>query len=94
MSPERADRLQAVVWTGPGLAILWLPGPILAPLLLAAILAYICDPLVERLEGWRVARTIGVMIVMPLAPPASAALLIGLREARAAYLKSTFYQSG
>lgn len=69
MSPQSADRLQAIAWIGLGLAILWLfyqLSPILAPFLLAAILAYICDPLVERLEAWRVPRTLGVAIVMLL----------------------------
>ncbi len=64
---ERADRLQTAAWIGLGLALLglaWLLAPILAPFLLAAILAYICDPLVERFAGWRVPRTAGVLIVM------------------------------
>jgi predicted PurR-regulated permease PerM len=66
---ERADRLQSAAWMGLGLALLWLLwllSPILAPFLLAAVLAYICDPLVERLEGWRVPRTAGVLVVMLL----------------------------
>lgn len=75
MLPARADRLQALAWIGTGLAILWLLhllSPILAPFLLAAILAYICDPAVDKLESWRVPRSAGVLIVMILL----AALLI------------------
>lgn len=66
---ERADRLQTAAWIGFGLAVLWLLwllSPILAPFLLAAILAYICDPLVDRLENWRVPRSAGVLVVMLL----------------------------
>lgn len=67
-----ADRLQAALqsalWIGLGLAVVWLLailGPILAPFLLAGILAYICNPLVQRLceKG---------------APPAAAVLLVML----------------
>ncbi len=63
------DRLQAAVWFGLGLAILcllYLLSPILAPFLLAGILAYICDPLVERLERHGLPRVAGVAIVMAM----------------------------
>jgi predicted PurR-regulated permease PerM len=40
--------------------------PILAPFLFAAILAYICNPLVSWLERHRVNRTLGVVLVMLL----------------------------
>lgn len=39
-------------------------GPVLTPFLLAAILAYICNPLVNRLVAWRVRRSLAVAIVM------------------------------
>lgn len=48
-----SDRLQTALWIGVGFALLgliYLLGPILAPFLLAAILAYIGRPLVDRLE--------------------------------------------
>lgn len=63
------DRLQALAWIAVGLAFLWLLyllRPILAPFLLAAILAYICSPMVAWLESWRVPRTAGVLLVMLL----------------------------
>ena len=41
-------------------------GPILAPFMFAAILAYICDPLVDRLQRRRVPRTLGTVIVLLL----------------------------
>ncbi len=76
-----ADRLQTAVWIGLGLALLWLLwllGPILAPFLLAAILAYVFDPLVDRLEAWRLPRTAGVLAVMVLFGLLLALLLLAL----------------
>ena len=46
------------------LALLYLLGPILAPFVAAAILAYICNPLVARLCGWKAPRTLAVVLVM------------------------------
>lgn len=45
-------------------ALLYLLGPILTPFVAAAILAYICNPLVRRLCGWSVPRTPAVVLVM------------------------------
>lgn len=39
-------------------------GPVLTPFLLAAILAYTCNPLVNRLVRWRLRRSLAVAIVM------------------------------
>src|SRR5688572_15579460 len=47
--------------------LVWLLSPILAPFLFAAILAYIFDPLVERLTCRRVPRTFAVVLVLLLA---------------------------
>lgn len=44
--------------------LLYLLSPILAPFLLAAILAYICDPLVSRLQSRRVPRSFGTVVVL------------------------------
>jgi len=69
MTPERADRLQSLLWIGLALALLWLLrllSPILTPFLLAGILAYICAPLVEWFEKHRTPRIIGVLLVMLL----------------------------
>ena len=41
-------------------------GPILAPFMFAAILAYICDPLVDRLQRRRLPRTLATVIVLLL----------------------------
>jgi predicted PurR-regulated permease PerM len=48
---------------GGGLLLLYYLGPILAPFLVSAGLAYLGDPLVDRLEKLRLPRTAGVAIV-------------------------------
>ncbi|MDX9765844.1 MAG: AI-2E family transporter [Ectothiorhodospiraceae bacterium] len=46
------------------LAVLtWLLAPVLVPFLAAALLAYLGDPLVRRLVGWRMPRTLAVVLV-------------------------------
>jgi len=69
MNSNHADRLQTLLWIGCGFALLWLLyrlGPILSPFLLAGILAYICDPLVEKLEQRGLPRIAGVLLIMLL----------------------------
>lgn len=46
--------------------LFYLLGSILAPFLFAAILAYVCNPLVNRLEKHKVPRTLGVVLVLLL----------------------------
>jgi predicted PurR-regulated permease PerM len=46
-----------------GYVVYWLRG-ILTPILLAFIIAYVLDPLVDRLEAWRVPRPAGIAIVL------------------------------
>ena len=45
------------------LALLWLLGPILMPFAVGASLAYLGDPLVDRLQRWKLSRTAAVSIV-------------------------------
>ena len=47
-----------------GLYLLYLLAPILSPFLLAAALAYLCDPLVDRLEARKLNRTLGTALVL------------------------------
>jgi predicted PurR-regulated permease PerM len=47
-----------------GLWLLYLLSPILSPFLFAAALAYLCDPLVDRLERRRVSRTLATVAVL------------------------------
>lgn len=63
------DRLHAALWIGLGLLCAWLIAllsPILAPFLLAAILAYICSPLVDRLQALGLPRAAGALAVLAL----------------------------
>jgi predicted PurR-regulated permease PerM len=43
--------------------VLWLLAPVLAPFVIAAVLAYVLQPLVLRLQAWRVPRTLAVVLV-------------------------------
>lgn len=64
---EKADRLQAALWIAAGLALLALLyalSPILTPFLLAGILAYICNPVTDRLAGLGLPRTLAVLLVI------------------------------
>lgn len=67
MTTERAHRLQTLIWISLGLsilALLYLISPVLTPFLLALILAYISNPLVEQLVGWRWPRSVAVLAVV------------------------------
>ncbi|MDE2598927.1 MAG: AI-2E family transporter [Rhodocyclaceae bacterium] len=62
-----SDRIQTGLWIAFGLALLWLLyllSPILAPFLLAAILAYICNPLAERLAAHGLPRVVAVLLII------------------------------
>ena len=48
---------------GFGGLLLYLLAPVLTPFLAAAVLAYIGDPLVDRLEAWGLSRTLSVVTV-------------------------------
>lgn len=56
--------------------LLYLLSPILSPFMFAAILAYICDPIVDRLERWRIPRTVGTALVLLLIVALFALLLL------------------
>ncbi|MDT0619392.1 AI-2E family transporter [Salinisphaera sp. P385] len=54
------------LWLLPLLAVIlfiWLLGPILTPFVFAAGLAYLGDPLVDRLQTYRLSRTASVLVV-------------------------------
>ena len=55
----------AALTIGLGL-LLWLLGPVLTPFVIGALLAYLGDPLVDRLERLRLSRTAAVAIVFSL----------------------------
>lgn len=58
--------------------VLYLLGPVLAPFLIAAVLAYLGDPLVDRLEAMRLSRTVSVLIVFALLTLAGLLLVLVL----------------
>ncbi|WIM06783.1 MAG: AI-2E family transporter [Candidatus Nitricoxidivorans perseverans] len=61
------NRMQAALWVALFAAALWLLAqlaPILTPFLLAGILAYICDPAVERLQRIGLPRLAAVLAVL------------------------------
>jgi predicted PurR-regulated permease PerM len=76
MPLERFVALQWIAITAGIAWLLYLLEPILTPFFIAAILAYICDPWVDRLcslklpRGWKMRRTLAALLVM--------AALIGL----------------
>jgi predicted PurR-regulated permease PerM len=59
-----------------GGVLLYLLSPVLTPFLVAALLAYIGDPLVDRLEAKKISRTLAVTIVFLVLSLLTIALLI------------------
>ncbi|MCE5232704.1 MAG: AI-2E family transporter [Mizugakiibacter sp.] len=62
----RADVVQRWQWLIVALvagALLYLLAPMLTPFVLAAMFAYFCDPLVDRMERLRIGRTFAVSLV-------------------------------
>ncbi len=64
LSPYAGTRAHAlIIGTGGGFVAFWLLrtlGTLLAPFVLAFVLAFILDPLVDRLERWRLPRPVAV----------------------------------
>lgn len=56
--------------------LVWLLSPILTPFLLAAVLAYICNPLVGWLQMRRVPRSLGALLTLLLLISACAGMLL------------------
>jgi predicted PurR-regulated permease PerM len=74
-----SDRLQTALWAAAGLAILVLLyalSPILTPFLLAGILAYICNPLTDRITAWGLPRMAAVGLVMLALTALTAGLIL------------------
>lgn len=57
-------------------AVVWLLGPVLTPFIVAAVLAYVLHPLVERLARRRVPRVLAVTVVEVVAIVAVLAVLL------------------
>jgi len=58
------------------LALVYLLAPILSPFLIGALLAYLCDPVADRLEAAGCSRTVAVVIVFTGLTAAMGALLL------------------
>jgi predicted PurR-regulated permease PerM len=58
--------------------VVYLLSPILTPFLVGALIAYICNPIVRRLQGWRVPRVLAVILVFGLIVGLFAALFLFL----------------
>ncbi len=56
--------------------VLYLLAPVLSPFMIAALLAYIGDPFVDRLEAWHLPRTLAVVIVFVVLSVVALILLI------------------
>lgn len=63
MSTALKDNWQWYLGGIGALVLLWLLGPILTPFAVGAGLAYLGDPIVDRLERWGLSRTAGVAVV-------------------------------
>lgn len=64
--PERPVLIGVVLVLAGGGVLLWLLAPILTPFLVSAILAYIWDPAIDRLEAWHLPRSAGIALVYVL----------------------------
>ena len=67
MSTEHADDLHYLWWLMLACVmsgLIYLLSPILTPFLLAAVIAYICNPMVAFLAGKKLSRTVGAVLVM------------------------------
>lgn len=64
MTPERSASLQWLVGATLLLALLYVLTPILTPFVAAAVLAYLCAPLVDWMGARKVPRTLAVLLVM------------------------------
>lgn len=64
LNPASNRPLLGLLLAGGGLWLIWLLSPILTPFLLATAIAYVCDPLVDRLEARKIPRGLGTALVM------------------------------
>jgi predicted PurR-regulated permease PerM len=64
MTSSRFAALQWLLFIAPTLLLLYLLSPILTPFVAAAILGYICNPLVKRLCTLKLPRAVAVVLVM------------------------------
>ncbi len=79
MNAEQSEDLHSLWWlvlaciSG---GLIYLLSPILTPFLLAAVIAYICNPMVRRMADKEIPRTVGTVLVMLLLLGVFAALIL------------------
>jgi predicted PurR-regulated permease PerM len=86
---SNAQRWQWLVIVAVIGCLVWLLSPILMPFALAAVFAYVGDPLVDRLERWRLPRGLAasiVFFVMLLVVALALLLLVPLIQRQVAHL--------
>ncbi|MEK6592910.1 MAG: AI-2E family transporter [Pseudomonadota bacterium] len=79
MEPRHPDNLHYLWWLALAAfcgLLLYLLGPILTPFLLAAMLAYICNPMVARMQQKRIPRTLATVLVLLLLAAAFVVMLL------------------
>lgn len=79
MEPRHSDNLHYLWWLALAAfcgLLLYLLSPILTPFLLAAILAYICNPMVTRMQKRRMPRTLATVLVLLLLAGAFVVMLL------------------
>lgn len=73
--------------------LLWLLSPVLTPFAVSALLAYLGDPMVDRLESWKLSRSLAVSVVfvaMTLVIVGVVLLLVPMLERQISYLVEQF----
>lgn len=79
MEPRHPDNLHYLWWLALAVfsgLLLYLLGPILTPFLLAAMLAYMCNPVVERMQKRRIPRTLATVLMLVLLAGAFVVMLL------------------
>lgn len=79
MEPRHPDNLHYLWWLALAAfcgLLLYLLSPILTPFLLAAILAYICNPMVTHMQKRRMPRTLATVLVLLLLAAAFVVMLL------------------
>ena len=77
LSPDASRRWQLLAITAVIVWLIWLLAPVIMPFAIAGMLAYLGDPLADRLEKYGMGRTLAVSIVfIVLVLVAAGALLL------------------
>jgi predicted PurR-regulated permease PerM len=58
-----SQKWMVLIGIGAGGFLLYLLAPVFTPFLIASLIAYLGDPLVDRLEQWKLPRTLSVVVV-------------------------------